>query len=806
MPVQPVMFSVVHVVGSVGIAVKPVFPERLTVVRLVLASPSKLVSPVGKVGNVVSAVHPDKFNSVVSDGIPMIVVRPAPEITNELGKPVHPVRFSVVHVIGSSDSTVKAVSPVRLTLVKMVLASPNKLVSPVGKVGNVVSAGHTAKSNAVVSDGIPMIEVRPGPRIANELGKLVHPVRFSVVHIIGRVGSAVKAVSPVRLTLVSLVEASSDKVIRPVGKVGNVVSAVHPDKFNAVVSDGIPMIEVRPAPASVSELGKPVHPVRFSVVHAAGNVGTAVKPVSPERSTVVRLVEFGKFRVVTVEGIPVSDVIFGGVVRLVTDAGIVGNVVSAVHPAKSTVRVPDSIPMILVSPGPASVSELGKPVHPVMFSVVHAAGNVGTAVKPVSPVRLTLIKLVVARPDKVISPVGKVGNVVSAVHPVKLNAVVSDGIPIIEVRAAPEIVNESDNPVHPVRFSVVHVVGRVGTVVKPVSPVRLTLVSLVELDKLRVVTVEGRPVSDVIFGGVVRLVTDEGIVGNVVSAVHPDKFNTVVSDGIPMIEVRDTLEIVNELGNPVQPVMFSVVHVAGRDGSDVKLVSPVRSTVIRLVEIDKFRVVNDEGMPASEVIFGGVVSLVTVEGIPLNVVRLVELDKSRSVTVEGTPVSDVIFRGVLTLVTVEGIPLNVVSLVENDKSRLVTDEGVPANDVIFGGVSSSVTVEGIPFNVVILVDLDKSSFVTDEEIPVMLPATNARFGGVDRLVTVEGIPFNVVILVEACKFRNVTVEETPAMLPATNARFGGVTRVVTVEGIPLNVVSLVANCKSKTVTVEGIPA
>jgi hypothetical protein len=77
-------------------------------------------------------------------------------------------------------------------------------------------------------------------------------------------------------------------------------------------------------------------------------------------------------------------------------------------------------------------------------------------------------------------------------------------------------------------------------------------------------------------------------------------------------------------------------------------------------------------MPASEVIFGGVESLVTVERIPLNVVSLVDAYKYRSVTVEGMlmlPLTNARFGGVTRVVTVEGIPFNVVILVELDKSR-----------------------------------------------------------------------------------------------------------------------------------------
>jgi hypothetical protein len=48
------------------------------------------------------------------------------------------------------------------------------------------------------------------------------------------------------------------------------------------------------------------------VVHDAGNAGTDVKPVSPVRSALVRIFDADSCILVTVEGRPVSDVIFGG--------------------------------------------------------------------------------------------------------------------------------------------------------------------------------------------------------------------------------------------------------------------------------------------------------------------------------------------------------------------------------------------------------------------------------------------------------------------------------------------------------------
>ena len=97
--VQPLIFSDVHVAGSKGADVNAVFPEIFTLVTLVPTS-AKAVSPVGKVGSVVSDVQPDKSRLKVPAGNPTIVVIPAPTIVNVVGRPLHPVRFSVVSAAG----------------------------------------------------------------------------------------------------------------------------------------------------------------------------------------------------------------------------------------------------------------------------------------------------------------------------------------------------------------------------------------------------------------------------------------------------------------------------------------------------------------------------------------------------------------------------------------------------------------------------------------------------------------------------------------------------------------------------------
>ena len=97
-----------------------------------------------------------------------------------------------------------------------------------------------------------------------------------------------------------------------------------------------------------------------------------------------------------------------------------------------------------------------------------------------------------------------------------------------------------------------------------------------------------------------------GNVGKLTSAVQPVKSNPVVPAGKPLISVSPAPEITRFFGKPVHPVRFIVLHVTGKEGTDVKVVFPDKSIEVSLVEADKFRTVNDEGNPVNEVIFGGV--------------------------------------------------------------------------------------------------------------------------------------------------------------------------------------------------------
>ena len=230
-----------HVSGRVGADVNVVFPEIFTLVTLVPTS-AKVVSPVGKVGSVVSDVQPDKSRLKVPAGNPAIVVSAAPAIVNDVGRPEHPVRFSDVHVAGIVGTDVNPVSPVRLTVVSLVLVR-FKPVSPVGKVGSVVSDVQPDKFRLKVPVGNPPIVVIPAPAIVNVVGNPEHPVRFSVVHVAGMVGKDVNPVSPVRLTVVSLV-LFRFKVVSPGGKLASVVILVHPLKSKVVTDEVIPVSEV----------------------------------------------------------------------------------------------------------------------------------------------------------------------------------------------------------------------------------------------------------------------------------------------------------------------------------------------------------------------------------------------------------------------------------------------------------------------------------------------------------------------------------------------------------------------------------
>ena len=368
--VQPLIFSDVHVAGREGADVIVVFPEIFTLVTLVPTS-AKVVSPVGKVGSVTSDVQPDKFKLKVPVGSPPIVVIPAPTIVNAVGKPEHPVRFSDVHVAGSVGTDVIVVFPEIFTLVTLVPTSA-KLISPVGKVGSVVSDVQPDKFRLKVPVGNPPILVIPAPTIVNAVGNPEHPVRFSVVHVAGSIGILLKFLHPARFSDVSAA-----------GRAGK--------DDNAEQS------------------------VRFSDVHVVGRLETSTSLVSPVRSTVISLVQLSKNRALTA-GKPVIEVIFGGGIKLITLDGILGRVVSLGHPVRLRYVTDAGIPLILVIPAPAIVNGfLGKPVHPVRFSVVSAAGRVG----------------------------------------------------------------KDDNAEQSVRFSDVHVVGRASIKFKFVSPVRLIVVSSV---------------------------------------------------------------------------------------------------------------------------------------------------------------------------------------------------------------------------------------------------------------------------------------------------------------------------------------
>ena len=69
----------------------------------------------------------------------------------------------------------------------MVLVT-TKLVSPVGKIGSVVSNGQS-KTSAKVRSGNPIIALIRAPEIVNAVGKLVHLNTFSNVHVAGIMGN-----------------------------------------------------------------------------------------------------------------------------------------------------------------------------------------------------------------------------------------------------------------------------------------------------------------------------------------------------------------------------------------------------------------------------------------------------------------------------------------------------------------------------------------------------------------------------------------------------------------------------------------
>jgi hypothetical protein len=571
-------------------------------------------------------------------------------------------------------------------------------------------AGHATRFGATIPEPV-QISVLSTLGSARNFVIPVHPVRFSDVHVAGRLGSDVRVVFPVRLTDVILVP-NSAKVVSRVGNVGNVVRVIHSVRSRPVVCSGNDKIDVIRSALIFRETGSLLHPASRNVL-INGRAGNDVNAAHPVRFSVSHVI--GRFGTDprTLQPVQSRDVTF--VVAIIIDVIVTGNLgsaVSDVQPERFKLVISEGNPPIVVSPAPAITNEFGSPVHPVRFSDVHVAGRLGTDVSVVFPERLTDVTLVPTSAN-VVRPVGNAGIVVSDVHPERFKLVISEGNPLIVVSPAPAITNAFGSPVHPVRFSDVNVAGRLGTDVSFAHPVRF---------------------SDLQLGGIA--VTDS-------NSAHPVKLRLVM---------------------PTIDPIFTDDNVEGNPGTEVKS-----------FEKERFRYLSPVGNWVIDVIFGGVFKFIIFEGIPASVVSLVEFAKSSCITDEGNPASDVIFGGGVRTVTVEGTPLSVVSLVEAVKFRTVTDGGITASVVIFGGVLRAVTVEGIPLSVVSLSELFKYRVVTDEGIP----ASDVIFTGGVRTVTVEGTPLSVVSLVEDDKPRFVTVPG----IPAYDVIFGGVIRPVTVEGM-----------------------
>ena len=254
-------------------------------------------------------------------------------------------------------------------------------------------------------------------------------------------------------------------------------------------------------------------------------------------------------------------------------------------------------------------------------------------------------------------------------------------------------------PVQPVKFNVVHDVGKAGIVVSLVNPDKFTDVSLVEADKSKVVKLAGNPVKDVIFGGVFNSTSEYGKAGNLVSLVNPDKFTDASS-----VE-RDKSKVVKPEGNPGKDVIFRGVFNSTSETGKV-------GNVVNTTEFFRFSLVSLVGKSGNDVIFGGVDNSSSETGKVGNVVNSVDSLRSRYVSLLGKSGNDVIFGGVFNSSSETGKVGNVVNSVDVPRYSFVSLAGNPGNDVIFGGVSNSTSETGKVGSVVNSLELSRYSLVS----------------------------------------------------------------------------------------------
>ena len=173
-------------------------------------------------------------------------------------------------------------------------------------------------------------------------------------------------------------------------------------------------------------------------------------------------------------------------------------------------------------------------------------------------------------------------------------------------------------------------------------------VNIVEACKFRVVKLGGNKGNPVIPGGVDNVVNVGGIPEIVVKLVKDDRFNEVNS------KEAVKFKFLTVVGNPDNPVIpggvLNVITVVG-----------IPDRFVIFIQFDNTRVVTDDGIPARPVIptrgpkeskFGGRVG---------KEVRSVEYDRSKPVSCVAKLDTDVILGGVINDLTLEGNPGMLVS-------------------------------------------------------------------------------------------------------------------------------------------------
>jgi len=311
-PIPGGQINVCNVDGNTGKFIKRVHADMSKPVRPEVGNTKLLKEGLATFNKPCNPVHPAKFKLISVDGIPVIPVKYFSPDKSRVFNDVDNVNSNVCNPDGNPEIPViplgvdNSSNPVGNVGIEEIFGGSFSEIIPVGNVGKVVSKVHLDKSNVVNPLGNVGSEVVPGGAlyVTNAEGKLVgnvvnkvHLDKSNVVNPVGNVGSKVVPGGALYVTnaegklvgnVVSNVQLDKSNEVIPLGKDGNVVSKVQLDKSNEVIPLG-----------KFGNVVNLVHLDKSSVINPLGKVG--------------------------------SEVILGGALNTITDAGKSGKVVSKVQ-------------------------------------------------------------------------------------------------------------------------------------------------------------------------------------------------------------------------------------------------------------------------------------------------------------------------------------------------------------------------------------------------------------------------------------------------------------------------------------------